>query len=295
MRRSILTASAVTILLVLALPVLLHTSGSFCAIDSASAQDNPCLAQDATISALELANLQLQLTNDALVAGAAPAAVETVVVTVEVIITATPSSAAAVLAPSVTPAPNVTPGVVVAEANETFGDVNVRALPAPNAEVVTILPVGDALPVTGRFYRWLRVNDANQGDGWVFDGVVSLVGDVAGIPDLDPPPELELALSDFQLVSASVTGDAATESVQIRNTGGTIDITDWTLVDEDDNVYTFPQILFFSEGEITLFTGEGDDTPVELFRGAAEPLLQSGETLTLIDASGEVQASFLLP
>ncbi len=295
MRRSILTASAVTILLVLVLPLMLHTSGSFCAIDRASAQDNPCLVQDATISALELANLQLQLTNDALMDGAAPAAAATVIVTVEVIITATPSAQQAVMAPSVTPAPVLTPGMIVAQANDTFGDVNVRALPAPSAELVTILPVGESLPVTGRFFRWLRVQ-ADEGEAaWVFDGVVSLVGDVASIPDIDPPPELASALSVFQLVSASVTGDVATESVQIRNTGGTIDITGWELVDEDDNAYTFPQILFFSEGEITLNTGEGVDTPVELFRGAVEPLLDSGETLTLIDAAGDIQASFVVP
>lgn len=98
--RKALLLPAALLLLLIAVPILFSSATPFCPL-AASAQDNPCLSQDATISALQFNNLQLQLTvesagtalaNSGSTGGAAPQAIP---VTVIVIVTATPTASEA--------------------------------------------------------------------------------------------------------------------------------------------------------------------------------------------------------
>jgi hypothetical protein len=91
----------VAVIVMLAVPILIDsgTLSSICTMNNANAQDNPCLAQDATISAQEVQILQLQATNSAQEAqllrlrGTATALGGNIVprlITVEILITTTP-------------------------------------------------------------------------------------------------------------------------------------------------------------------------------------------------------------
>lgn len=90
-------------------------------------------------------------------------------------------------------------------------------------------------------------------------------------------------------------GDISSEAVEIQNNGATVDLQNWTLIDTDDNEYTFAQQRLFSGGSITLNTRTGQNTPVVLFWGLNTPVWESGDVVTLRDSRGEVQSTFRVP
>lgn len=90
----------------------------------------------------------------------------------------------------VTETPTRTPtpaGPALAEALE--GPTNVRAAPDISAERLGQILPGDTYPVLGRGAgtQWYRIQypDSPNGTAWVYGEVVSLTGNVAGIPELE--------------------------------------------------------------------------------------------------------------
>ncbi|MBN2147292.1 MAG: LysM peptidoglycan-binding domain-containing protein [Anaerolineales bacterium] len=101
-----------------------------------------------------------------------------------------------------------------------------------------------------------------------------------------------------RVVIASVTGMGSLESerVLLQRTGeGQLSLAGWRLTDEDGNTYLFPQLTLYKGGAINLNTKAGQDTVVDLFWGLSAPVWTSGETVTLVDGVGNVQATFLIP
>jgi hypothetical protein len=91
-------------------------------------------------------------------------------------------------------------------------------------------------------------------------------------------------------------GDRDTEGVEISNTGELVLLTGWTLEDEQGNVYTFPEnSRLFRGGSVTIYTREGQNTPVSYFWGSDESVWESGELVTLRDAEGDVRALASVP
>ena len=91
-------------------------------------------------------------------------------------------------------------------------------------------------------------------------------------------------------------GDLASERVQLRGIGeGSLDLTGWRLRDEDNHEYTFPKITLFPNGAVNVYTSAGVDTVVALYWGASSSVWRSGESVTLLDDSGNVQATFEVP
>jgi hypothetical protein len=91
-------------------------------------------------------------------------------------------------------------------------------------------------------------------------------------------------------------GDLVTERVQIRGLGeSTLSLTGWRLLDENGNEFIFPQLTLFGDGAIDIYTGAGRDTVVSLFWQLGEPVWNQGETVTLADQDGSIQATFSLP
>lgn len=88
-------------------------------------------------------------------------------------------------------------------------------------------------------------------------------------------------------------GDPTSEEVEIENFGeDVVNLLDWTLEDEDGNVYTFPDTLMQPGRIILIFTRQGDNTPAGLFWGEITPIWSLSETATLYDANGDAQAVF---
>ncbi len=92
------------------------------------------------------------------------------------------------------------------------------------------------------------------------------------------------------IVAVTASGDLGSERVQIRNFGEAgVALAGWTLEDEDGNQYQFPQITLYT-GAIDIYSRAGVDQAYELFWGAATSIWEVGETVTLRDYAGNIQA-----
>lgn len=99
-----------------------------------------------------------------------------------VIPTAGPTTAPANATPTLTRTP--TPlGPVVLEAKT---EANVRSQPDPNSELLGTIRAGDVYPIIGRYFRWLQFQfpTSPSGTGWVFEELVTVIGDATAIRDL---------------------------------------------------------------------------------------------------------------
>lgn len=99
-----------------------------------------------------------------------------------------------------------------------------------------------------------------------------------------------------EIVGIFGAGDLASERVQIRGLGeGALSLTGWRLTDEDGNEYIFPQITLFANGAVDVYSGAGVDTVVALYWRSGQSIWDQGETATLLDDEGKVQATYTLP
>jgi LysM repeat protein len=103
---------------------------------------------------------------------------------------------------------------------------------------------------------------------------------------------------DDQVEIVAVFGaqDLTSERVQIRGRGDTtLSLTGWHLLDDDGNVYVFPQITLFGSGAVDVYSTAGVDTVVALYWNSGEAVWETGETVTLTDDAGKIQATYIVP
>lgn len=134
------------------------------------------------------------------------------------------------------------------------------------------------------------------------EATVEVTGEVTESPENLTPtvtPTITLAPtavdSEVEIVEILRAGDVTAEGISIRNNGNVVDITGWIISDQDGNEYVFDEQLVFSNSVLTLYTRSGQDTPVSRFWGLEIPVWESGDVVTLIDADGDVQASYRIP
>jgi hypothetical protein len=91
-------------------------------------------------------------------------------------------------------------------------------------------------------------------------------------------------------------GNLEMEYVEITNQSeGAVDLTNWQLMNDQGDSFTFPALILNEDGAIEVHSKSGNNTVIELYWQADTPLWQSGETVTLLDAAGETQATYLIP
>ena len=109
-----------------------------------------------------------------------------------------------------------------------------------------------------------------------------------------PPP----LTGDSQVVIDSVIGlgDLESERVFLKRVGpGEISMAGWQLESDGGDVYIFPQITLFENGAVYVYTREGPITAVTLYWDLGFPVWESGATVVLRDAQGEVHDSYTIP
>jgi micrococcal nuclease len=77
------------------------------------------------------------------------------------------------------------------------------------------------------------------------------------------------------------------EYIVFENTNSTVvDLGGWTVEDEADHVYTFPDEFTLSSGEtVTLHTGSGKNTDIDLYWGAEQPIWNNNGDTVIVNAT----------
>lgn len=99
-----------------------------------------------------------------------------------------------------------------------------------------------------------------------------------------------------QIVIATVegVGNVNSEMVEVRNVGNVINMAGWTLSNARGNEYTFPELRIQRDGRLLIFSRQGSNTPAALYWGRENAAWRTGDTVTLSDSAGEVQATFTI-
>ena len=92
-------------------------------------------------------------------------------------------------------------------------------------------------------------------------------------------------------------GDVSLEAVRIEsNTDDAVSLAGWTLEDSEGSIFSFPNIQMIRKGFfLEVYSRSGHDTPYELYWGRSVAVWQSGETIELKDAKGQLQSTYRIP
>lgn len=120
-------------------------------------------------------------------------------------------------------------------------------------------------------------------------------------PTSSPTAEPEEDVTVVEITEVVGMGELTSEAVRITNVGTRpLPLQDWQLEDESGNVYTFGGVTLFGSSEagapsILIHTEAGQNGPSDLYWGLETAVWQPGETVTLRDALGTVQATYEIP
>lgn len=104
------------------------------------------------------------------------------------------------------------------------------------------------------------------------------------------------AASQLAITAIIGAGDLANEHVAIENNGSVdLSLAGWRLRDQNGNEYRFPALVLHPGASIDIYSGQGVNSATSLFWGRMVAVWVSGEQATLLDASGQTQATYLVP
>jgi len=105
------------------------------------------------------------------------------------------------------------------------------------------------------------------------------------------------ALGDYFVTIREIKspGSLANEQVVLTNLSGQVNMAGWTMTDGEGNQFTFPSLSLLSNGEVTVHTSRGTNTPTDLYWGQAEPRWASGKVAYLRDPNGKLIATYQVP
>ena len=101
---------------------------------------------------------------------------------------------------------------------------------------------------------------------------------------------------NVNLVSVIGAGNLTVELIVIQNNGAKeLDLTGWTLTNNQGDSYTFPQLTLFPGVKVQLHTNAGKDTPSDLYWDRSVPVWSSGELAALYDTQHIARAFYQIP
>jgi LysM repeat protein len=111
------------------------------------------------------------------------------------------------------------------------------------------------------------------------------------IPTATNPPPGATAVRIARVLSP---GDITKEAVEIVNEGAPVELEEWTLESEAGDAFEFPSFRLFSGGAVTVYTGVGQNTPIDLYWGLTRAVWAVGDTVYLYDDNGDLQHEFTI-
>ena len=105
------------------------------------------------------------------------------------------------------------------------------------------------------------------------------------------------ALGDFFVTIREIKapGSLTSEQVILTNLSGQVNMAGWTMTDGEGNKFTFPSLSLLSNGEVTVHTGRGTNTPTDLYWGQTDSRWASGKVAYLRDPAGKLIATYQVP
>ena len=133
--------------------------------------------------------------------------------------------------------------------------------------------------------------------GCQFDGIAieAPADNPASAVTAAPPATSTPVNAQFEIAEVEGIGDVTAEAIRLRNLGGSINISGWTLADTDGNSFTFRETLLFPQGTIVLYTRNGTSTSDARFWNLEDAVWEAGEELTLSDEQGRVLSTLRIP
>jgi LysM repeat protein len=98
--------------------------------------------------------------------------------------------------------------------------------------------------------------------------------------------------AQVEITNVRFSGDVNSEEVEIRNLGNVVNLQGWQLVNENGDAFLFPEFRMQRGSLVRLFSRQGQNTPAALYWGRETPAWAEGDTVTLLDSSGNVQSTF---
>jgi LysM repeat protein len=98
--------------------------------------------------------------------------------------------------------------------------------------------------------------------------------------------------AQVEITNVQFPGDVNSETVEIRNLGNVVNLQGWTLVNEQGDTFLFPEFRMQQGSLVRIFSRQGQNTPAALYWGREIPAWRDGETITLLDSTGQVQSTF---
>jgi hypothetical protein len=110
----------------------------------------------------------------------------------------------------------------------------------------------------------------------------------------DVTPDDIMGEMDETVIITGISHAVDDEWVEVANPGIlSEDFTFWTLIDENNNTYSFPNGFVLNPGAtVKVHTTLGNNTEIDLFWGREDLVWDDGEVATLIDANGEIVARY---
>ena len=158
----------------------------------------------------------------------------------------------------------------------------------------------------GRWLRYVYVNDTFVNLEMVRQGMATAYEFEPNVKYSDEFYEAEgdaresqigiWTTSSFTITISQIHADAEgddsanlnDEYIVFENSGNaSIDMTGWTLQDESNNFFVFPDFTLKNETSVTVYTGSGEDTQTRIYWGSSKPIWNNdGDALFLRDSQG---------
>lgn len=91
-------------------------------------------------------------------------------------------------------------------------------------------------------------------------------------------------------------GDVTSEAVEIINRGTSVArLQGWTLVNDSGDAFEFPPLNLFPQGAVTIYSGVGENTAIDIYWGRDRAAWALGGTVRLVDADGKTHFEFEIP
>jgi hypothetical protein len=119
----------------------------------------------------------------------------------------------------------------------------------------------------------------------------------AASPTLNAPAGTPLPAGTqlIQIDNVIGAGDLDNEVVMLKRVGaGELSLAGWKLTGTGGKSFIFPTVSLY-EGSLMVYSKIGENSAIELFWGQTKAVWQSGSTVQLLDPSGALQDSYLIP